>query len=570
MKRIAAVFVALVLVAGGGLALAVDDPPQGATCDGGTLLQTVTGSFTRAEQGAYVMVPFMVPSGTTRVRVKLSHDQIAFPNPVTKHTLDLGMYEATDPGDGFWDANEFRGWGGSSRLNQCVSAHEATLGFRPGPIPAGEWAAEIGVAAVAGPAEGDPDGRVNWTLEVYLDTADQGPPWTPTPYDTTPANPNPGWYAGDFHVHGEHSNPADASTRQVLDYAFRPSSQLGGGADLDFITLSDYVTDRHWDEVGHYQADYPGKLIVRSSEVITYRGHIINHASLNQVDHRTGPVYERLADGTLDLIRGARLASDVFDDIHVGGQGWAQVAHPTTFPSTVPGFANFCRGCSWEYSDEETSWNKVDAMEVQTGPAGTGEYIQGQRVGQDGTLGPNPFTPLAIEWFDRLQRQGYDVTAVGASDSHKAGAHDLLSAPIGEGQTVVYANELSEAGIRDGIRAGHAYVKMFGSHGPDLRFTARPIGGGARVMMGDELTATAVKFSATVIGAATGPGALTLHVFRDGVPILAFPVPNDSADDEHTVKFVGVAPGDYRLQLQRGTAIEALTNPINVTLPTLP
>lgn len=565
MRRFAATVVALALMAAGGLAVAADDPPQGAPCAGGTPYRTVTGSFTKAQQGAYVMVPFTVPSGTTRVRVRLSHDQIALPNPVTKHTLDLGMYEATDPNERFWDAEEFRGWGGSSRLNQCVSAHEATLGFRPGPIPPGEWAAEIGVAAVAGPTEGDPDGTVNWTLEVFLDTADQGAPWTPTPYDTTSANPNPGWYAGDFHVHGEHSNPADASTRAVLDYAFGPSSQPGGGADLDFITLSDYVTDRHWDEVGHYQADYPGKLIVRSSEVITYRGHIINHASLNQVDHRTGPVYERLADGTLALMRNARPASAVLDDIHAGGRGWAQVGHPTTFPSTVPGFANFCRGCSWEYSDEETSWDKVDAMEVQTGPAGTPDRLHAQQPSStDGTLGPNPFTPLAIEWFDRLQREGYDVTAVGASDSHKAGAHDLLSAPIGEGQTVVFASELSELGIRDGIRAGHAYVKMFGSHGADLRFTAQSTEGGATLMMGDELTATAVNFSATVTGTASGPGALTLHVFRDGVPILAFPVPNDSADDTHTVDFVGVGPGDYRLQLQRGTAIEAITNPINV------
>lgn len=566
MRRLAAGFVTLTLVAGAGLAMASADPAQDAPCTGGTLARTITGSFTKQQEGAYVMVPFDVPAGTTLVRLRLMHDQIQFANPVTKHTLDLGMYEVTS--DGFWDTNEFRGWGGSSRLNQCVSAHEATLGFRPGPIAAGEWAAELGIAAVAGPHEGDPDGKVNWTLEVYLETADQGTPWVPTPYDETPANLNPDWYAGDFHVHAEHSNRNDATMREVFDFAF--GSQGQGGADLDFITLSDYVTDRHWDEIGHYQADYPGKLIIRSAEAITYRGHIINHASLNQVDYRTGPIYKWHDEAPLELVRDARPASEIFDAILAGGRGWTQVAHPTTFPSTVPAFGNFCRGCSWEYTDAQTDWDKVDAMEVQTGPAGTGRSIQNQATGLDGTLGPNPFTPLALEWFDRLQRQGHDITAVGASDSHKAGNQDLLFAPIGEGQTVVYAADLSETGIRDGIRAGHAYVKMFGSHGPDLRFSAQAAGGGPSVIMGDELEAATVDFTATVIGKATGPGPLTLHVLLDGVPILAFPVPNDSSEDSHTVSFAGAAPGDYRLQLQRGTAIEAITNPINVLIPLPP
>ncbi len=41
--------------------------------------------------------------------------------------------------------------------------------------------------------------------------------------------------------------------------------------------------------------------------------------------------------------------------------------HPTTFPSSVPGFGNLCRGCSWDYSDEETQWDKVDAFEATDG-----------------------------------------------------------------------------------------------------------------------------------------------------------------------------------------------------------
>ena len=55
------------------------------------------------------------------------------------------------------------------------------------------------------------------------------------------ARPSParGWYAGDFHVHAEHSALGDATMTETFGFAFKPLSQ--GGAGLDFITLSDYV-----------------------------------------------------------------------------------------------------------------------------------------------------------------------------------------------------------------------------------------------------------------------------------------------------------------------------------------
>jgi hypothetical protein len=52
-------------------------------------------------------------------------------------------------------------------------------------------------------------------------------------------------------------------------------------------------------------------------------------------------------------------------------------------------------------------------------------------------------------------------------------------------------------------------------------------------------------------------------VLRDGIPLLTVPV--TSAD--FSIDIPISIPGDYRLQLQRGSAIEALTNPINLTAP---
>ncbi len=515
---------------------------------------TFTGTFTEDQEGSYVLVPFRVPEGATRVGVKICYDQP--PSPTSsqlKHTLDLGVYDARG-GDGFFDEDEFRGWGGSSRPSVLITPEQATLGFKPGAIPAGEWAAEIGVAAVAGSSEGDPDG-VGWRLEVFTgsDPADLDQPWTPTPYDTAPASTEARWYKGDFHVHAEHSSPNDASMEETFRYAFKD-------AGLDFITLSDYVTDRHWDEIGRFQSRYPSNLIMRSAEVITYRGHINNHASATYVDYRTGEIYELRGD-SLHLVRAAQPASRIFDDIH-GGGGFTQVNHPTIFPSAVPGFGNLCRGCSYEYSDEETKWDKVDAFEVQTGPAGTS-----QPHGHE--LGPNPFTPLAIQWWDELRAEGHRITAVGSSDSHHAGGgNGTTQSPIGEATTVVYAEELSEEGIQEAIEAGHAYVKFFSPQGPDLRFVAQALEGPGNgkgkgrpeAMMGDVLPVGSAHFTATVLGAAPSPEPRTLLVLKNGVVFRSIPV----TSNEFTFEFDGTEAGDYRLQLQRGSAIEGLSNPITL------
>lgn len=552
VRRAPAIAIALCSLAGSfGLPGVRAAPPQ--RCpgpDAGSPALVASGGFGEDLEGASVMVPFQVPDATTRVRARICYDQPDAPtNARIRHTLDLGIYGARGA-DGIHDVEEFRGWGGSSRPDVLITPEEATLGFMPGAIEPGEWAAEIGVAAIAGTLEGDADGTVGWRLEVFLgaDPADLDDPWEPAPYDTAPTATGPGWYKGDFHVHAEHSSPNDATMRETFDYAFGP-------AGLDFITLSDYVGTRQWDEIGRLQTDHPGRLVIRSAEVITYRGHVNNHGSARYVDHRTGPVYE-WQEGAVVNIRQAEPASRILADIRAAG-GWTQVNHPTIFPSAVPGFSSICRGCAWDYTDAETDWSLVDAFEVQTGPAGTAEP-------QGNELGPNPFTPPAIEWWDRLVRAGYRITAVGSSDSHRAGrTTDVTQSPVGEATTVVYAGELSEAAIGAAVRAGHAYVKFFGADGPDLRLDATAPDG-THAMMGDRLETSSASMVARVIGGGptvASPQPRILVVFRDGGPILAVPVPSP----DFTLPFEAPAPGAYRLQLQRGSAIEALTNPIFLT-----
>jgi len=557
--------------------------PCPTSTDGGDPIapdQVISGEFGTDLQGDYVMLPFSVPAGTDAVRVKYCFDQPenALPS-ASKHTLDLGIYDArSGPGD-LWGGAEFRGWGGSSHPDVTVSPNgfsseaeyleapkrhrrgHTTRGFVPGPMPTGEWAVELGVGAVASQADGDASGHVAWRVEIDLiDSTDYSDdPYVPAPYDPAPASGSPGWYAGDLHVHSEHSALGDATMTETFDFAFDSIAQ--GGAGLDFLTLSDYVTTSAWGEIGRYQGAHPGKLIARSAEAITYKGHINNHGSATWVDYRTGPIYERSGGGALTQLRGARPASEIFDAVHAAN-GFTQINHPETFPSEIPTFGSLCRGCSWDYSDADTQYTGVDAIEIATGPAGLNLSPLDP--------GPNPFTPLAIQFYEHALDTGAKIAAVGSSDSHNAGRASggttggLTSSPIGQATTVVFADRLSEQGVEDGVEAGHTYVKLWGNDGPDLRLTAADPSSPDPAIMGDTVQADSTTFSTRVMGAGPGaarPGLYTLLLVKDGLPLLELPV----SSDDFSFDFPSLGPGRYRLQVMRLTgvaSIEAVSSPI--------
>ncbi len=554
--------------AAGGHAIALQAPAAmlGPSSCGGAAIdprQVFTGEFGSEQQGSFVLLPFDVPAGTTAVRVKYCWDPPI--GPFTRHTLDLGLYEARDYPGALYGEDEFRGWGGSSHPDVIVSNEgfkseadylanprtnepgKTTRGFIPGPIKPGQWAVELGLAAIVPQSLGDTDGKVGWRVEIQLsnDPAFADEPYRPAPYDRMPAKRGKAWYAGDFHVHAEHSALGDATMTETFGFAFKPLSE--GGAGLDFITLSDYVVPSAWGEIGRYQGSYPGKLIARSSEVITYRGHTNNHTSARYVDYRTGPIFELATDGSLVPKRLPRPPRRLFDDVHRAG-GFTQINHPTIFPSTDPFFQQFCRGCPWDYTDEETDYSKVDAIEVSTGPPPP----------------TNPFTLQAIQFYERVLGLGHRIAAVGSSDSHNAGrAAGFLSpqAPVGTATTVVYTDRLSERGIRDGVEDRHTYVKVVGNKGPDVRLAARVRGRhGDRGIIGDVVRGGAADFIAEVLNGldATKPDPLVLKIVKDGATILTDTV--TSAD--HVFAFHAAEHGRYRLQLERGPTIEVVSSPI--------
>jgi len=388
----------------------VDTPLEACPGDAIEPDEIVEGQLPGELMGATVMFPFEVPAGTTSVRVKYCWE--------SGHTVDLGIWDAR-PGRKAWAEEQFRGWGGSSHPDVTITPqgfsteaeYEAeprghvpgrtTRGYRPGPLPPGSWAAELGVASVA-PNETD---GVDFRLEIELssDPAFAAEPYVPAPYDATPANSAPGWYAGDMHVHAEHSALGDATMTETFDFAFR--SLEDGGAGLDFITLSDYVVPSGWDEIGRYQALHPGKLVIRSSEVITYHGHSQNHASARYVDHRAGPLYELLRpSGDLKRLRKKRDPRAWFKEIRKAG-GWTQLNHPTTCPTSIPICSQICRGCAWDYTEKQTKLSFVDAIEVHNGPP---DFQEPTSI----------WTTLALALWEDALAKGFRITAVGSSDSH--------------------------------------------------------------------------------------------------------------------------------------------------------
>ncbi len=147
--------------------------------------QDFSGSFASGLQGSFVQIPFDVPAGTRAIRVRYCYDQPP-PGGGPSNTLDMGVYAPLASGDTVWGPKERRGWSGSAVKDLAISENGftpdsvylanggadrkkyvsgyTTRAYEPGPLPAGQWAAELGLAAIA-PPPGDPDG-IAWRVRV--------------------------------------------------------------------------------------------------------------------------------------------------------------------------------------------------------------------------------------------------------------------------------------------------------------------------------------------------------------------------------------------------------------------
>lgn len=349
-------------------------------------------------------VPFEVPEGTVELEVR--HDDLSMSN-----ILDWGLE----------DPSGRRGWGGGNAEPAIVGLDAASRSYSPGSIPAGTWNVIVGKAQIL-----DPPGQ--YQLEIVLrDIPTLAPQPERQPYvPSTPLFEEPGWYAGDVHVHSVESGDARPPLDEIGDFA--------SSAGLDFVVISDHNVHTALDFLGDVQPRHPALLFVPGVEFTTYDGHANGLGATTFVSHEIGQ------PGT--TIEGAVQA------YHDQGALFV-INHPTLDLGVL------CIGCAWDHALDPAM---IDAIEIATGGL---EPFAGQ------------YTESAIAWWDELCDQGLHVVPLGGSDDHRAGV-DLgpFQSPIGNATTMVLAERLDAAAIVEGIRRGRTVVQLQGPGDPMVELDA--------------------------------------------------------------------------------------------------
>ena len=524
---------AVVLAAGFGTNATASVQTDPACAPGGDPVE-LDGSVAPEANRTYLELPVDVAEGTTRVEVTYDWQESG-PAPGQSATvIDLGLWDT----DGAGTADGFRGWSGSraGRISDddqepvFVQPDVASRGYRPGPIDAGTWTVDLGFGNV-GPL------GATWQVTVTCTSPDVGDPFEADPVDPEHvANDAAGWYDGDFHMHGYHSNARAPEWQEMVDTA--------RATGLDFLPITEYVTGQHWDELGAVQRANPDVVLWPGREIITYFGHA---SALGETP------------SVLEFRHGHEGASlREIQDLTLDDGALFQVNHPDFFP---PPLGPFCRGCFFELGDA-VDWSRVDTIEVLTGPVLFSPTDLGAPEG--GELLPNPFTQAAIDRWESLLRLGFDITAVSGSDS-KGVEDEPERRGWGSSATAVFAEELSRPALIEALRAGHAYVRTRGvDDSPEVELTG-VAPDGSTAIMGDTLVADTAELTVTVRG---GNGQ-SITVLRDGEPV-GDPIPVTS--DPFTTTFTAFrADGAgrlgtfWRIDVADSRSLTAITNPIFLT-----
>jgi predicted metal-dependent phosphoesterase TrpH len=449
-------------------------------------------------------------SGTVTTADKGGYQEHPFEVPMGVTRIDVefahdnrGM--GTELEVGLFDSQRFRGTSRFSKARFHVTEFETTPSYFAGPLPAGTWRLSLGVPSIgAGQSS-------RWTATIRLSTRS-----TPSEGLGPVLNTKAGWYVGDLHAHTLHSDGfgcVDPGT--TVDRGCQPWEvvEAARARHLDFLAITDHNTTSHHADLATLQESLTSLLLLRGQELTTFHGHANVYGTSRPIDFRLG-------------FHG-RSMSDVVDDV-AHEHALLSINHPGRETG------DSCTGCGWDAP--ATPWDRIDAMEVINGGV-----IEGRTAGM-------PF------WYARLN-EGHRLTAIGGSDDHGARSP---RGRIGSPATLVYARELSEAALLEGIRSGLVYVRTRGPEGPQLALTAAA--GETIVQMGGIVkvatAGTPVRLAAHVGGAA-GQRA---EVVRSGEVVGKLMV--DGADQQLSFT-VTMTPGQWvHLRLRDAQGITAFTNPV--------
>jgi len=409
-----------------GVACATDNAPD----------VVLHGALQGSDNHTYREVPFDVPPGVNRITVQFEY------NGRDEHTtIDLGL----EGPQGFHGQQGLRGWTGGSKQLFTVGAVDATPSFAPGPIESGRWNLLLGIPNIR------PASTSQYTAKIWFGHPGD-PAWLPEVLNA-PLRKGPGWYRGDLHMHGAHSDGScptqggDAKAPCPLIFTVEDAARRG----LDFIALSDHNTVSQANDIRELQPYFDRLLLIPAREVTTFQGHANLFGTVEPLDFRLGSA--TVPDWNA-LLRQVAALHGVFS-----------INHPNR-PNDET-----CMGCGW------TPQSPVDMHEVQAIEAVNGMDAMSPK-----------YTGIPF-WQEQLNK-GFHLTGIGGSDNHNAKIALPApggSTPLGLPTTVVHANDLSMKAILDGIHAGHVFIDVQGSRDRAIDFTATANGRSAE--MGDSLVA---------------------------------------------------------------------------------
>lgn len=393
-----------------------------------------SGTLTRQDVKKHVPHTCTLPSGATELRLHFTYS----PGLVDDrfNALHLSLF---DP-NGFRGAGHRRGEVDQTGVSHTVviTSNEATPGYLPGPVTAGEWTVVIDTHMIL------PDVSITYSLvvETSNELLDEAPKFETLVDEKPVRSGGPGWYRGDLHGHTVHS---DASWQTADLIAAAQTFQL------DFATLSDHNTTSGLAEFERLAA--PTVLPIAAQELTTYWGHALILGVRHWIDWRVRP--------------GERTMPDIAAEVEAAG-GLFIIAHPMSEGDPV------CTGCDWSYKD------------MMPGPARFVEVWNGGEWNGDS----HNENALAL-WYVWLN-QGHRLVATAGTDVHGPAPEGVRP-----GFDLVYAEELSERAILQAVRQGHLFL----SDGPRVTFTAQAANG-AEAMMGDSLPEGDLMIHATWEGCA--------------------------------------------------------------------
>lgn len=299
------------------------------------------------------------------------------------------------------------------------------------------------------------------------------------------------WVTGDLHVHTTYShdtwdpiNDDEESEPYTLGHSVEQQFLQASLRGLDFIAITDHNDIRAHDDEGFGTHGVLGLYGYENS----LRGHaqMLGARALYDAGDRTAGAITTMADA---------LRND---------GGLFQINHP------AGGSVQWPVDADWSYGHQVVP----DAVEVWNI----------QSIWQAPAFSSNSIDD-AIRFWEGFLNLGHKIPATGGSDNHWVATNQAQG--VGQPTTWIYASELSEAAILEGIRAGRTFITWQppAYRPPKVYLEADADRDGVyEAMVGDVITPTAVPiFRARVIDAPPGSfvAVYTSEGYEGMTPVLA-------------------------------------------------